>query len=353
MAITKSPSRRDQPFIKRTLQCSSYTWMIEDFRRRKEKQGVPLISPAFTSDHDISFQASLYPNGTEDSSFIGVFLGASSTCPSWVKARFSCKILDKNGDTKYRKICKDALTGGGGKVGWTKFYPKRKILDALNAILRNGQLTLVLEVFYIDDNISDEHMNALLTLSPFSEPKSKSGSDDLKQLWEGKRFDHSFKVGEKLIPIHRTVLASSSPILDKALIRDRRTFYPIDDSYDSSTVKDIVYFLYHAAFEYKPNTTQLKQMLRFSQQYDIAILTFHTEKLLYESCNSENILDTFLTAQQFNSINLCKIVKFVIIENIHLVTGTRVWYDLMAKEPKFITNLVTFLGEELRRVRSV
>ena len=354
MAIMKSNNRsNDQYFVKRSLQSTCYTWIIEDFRRRKEKQGIPLTSPSFGNDQGIQFEASIYPNGTEDSSFIGFYLSACNTCPIWVKARFSLKVLDKNGDFKFRKICKDPLIGPGQKVGWSKFCPRRKILDALNQILRNGQLTLVIEVYFIGENISDDHMDALLSLSPLLEPKTKAGTDEFKGLWEGKKFDHTLKVGEKLIPIHRTVLSSSSSRLDKALIRDRRTFFPIDDSYDSSIIKDIVYFLYHATFEFKPASSQLKEMLRFSHQYEVEILKFRAEQLLYESSDKECILDIFMTTQKYNSGNLLKALKFLLIENIELVTKTRGWCDLLSKEPSLVTSLVEFLGQELRKVRGV
>lgn len=356
MAIMKSNNNnnRSEPFfIKRSLQSTCYTWIIEDFRRRKEKQGIALTSPTFGNDQGIQFEGLIYPNGTEDASFVAFYLSACTDCPIWVKARFSLKVLDKNGDFKFRKICKDPLLGPGHKVGWSKFCPRRKILDALNQILRNGQLTLVIEVYFIGENISNDHMDALLSLSPLFEPKSKSGTDEFKGLWEAKRFDHSLKSGEKLIPVHRVVLASSSPQLDRALIRDRRTFLAIDDSYDSSTIKDIVYFLYHATFEFKPRISQLKQMLRFSHQYDVEMLKFRVEQLLYESCEKECILDIFMTTQKYNSTNLLQAVKFLLIENIESVTKTRGWCELLSSEPSLVTSLVQFLGQELRKVRGV
>lgn len=341
-----------QQFIKRRLESTCYTWIIEDFRRRKEKQGIALNSPTFGSD-GIQFQASFYPNGTDDSSFVGFFLTPCDTCPNWVKARFSIKVLDKNGDFKFRKICKDSLLGPGKKAGWTKFYPRRKILDALNQILRNGQLTLVIEVYFIGENISDDHMDALLSLSPLLEPKSKAGSEEFKSLWDGKRFDHTVKIGEKYLPVHRAVLAASSQQIDRALIRDRRTFFTVDESFDSSIVRDIIYFLYHATFDFKPSTSQLKQMLRFSHQYDIEILTFRVEQLLYETSDKESILDVFITTQKYNSSNLRQVLKFLLIENIESVTKTRGWLDLLTKEPSLVTSLVEFLGQELRKVRGV
>ena len=361
MTIIKDP-RNQVPldFQKRSLKFASLTWIIDDFRRRREKHGIPIISDAFSCEDAenagpmscTEFQVYFYPNGTEDPDMTSCFLMISATTFESVKARFAVSIMDKNGDLKVKKVFKDPVkgsrSGSNVKVGWSKFFPRRKILDAISQILKNGHVTLVIDVYYLDQDVDDDHINAIFALSPLFAPKSKSGTDDFKALYEAKNFDICLKMRDKNLPTHRVVL-STSQVIEKSLIRDRRTFVVVDD-FDSRVMNDAVYFMYHRSFE--SHAVDLKNMLRFADQYKVPVLKFACEQELYENVSAENVIQLFDLANECNSSLLLHALKFMIIENIDAVTRTKGWQDALSFNHSLVTHLVQFLGQQLSRGKS-
>jgi len=362
MAITKDHRNQAEPdFQKRSLRCASLTWIIDDFRRRREKHGFPIISDAFSCEESenespappgTDFQVYFYPNGAEDPDMTSCYLMVNSTTYECVKARFAVSILDKNGDLKVKKVFKDPVRGSrcgtSVKMGWSKFYPRRKILDSLSQILKNGHITLVIDVYYLDQDVDDDHINAIFALSPLFAPKSKSGSEDFKSLFEGKNFDICLKLRDKNIPAHRVVL-STSQVIEKSLIRDRRTFFVMED-FDSDVMADAVFFMYYRGFE--SHSVNFKNMLRFADQYRVPALKFACEQELYETVCCENVVQLFDLAIECSSSILVDALKFIIIDNIDAVLRTKGWHDALSSNHSLVTRLVQFLGQQLSKRKS-
>lgn len=402
MAIGKdNQSSQPLPFFKRSLKSASLTWIVEDFRRRREKQGQAIVSEAFGGEdeddhvkrhHEINekensnnnnnvriitsnglkthpsklnasspssskrteFKVYFYPNGIEDADQTALFVQVSHTTSDIVKGRFAVSILDKNGDAKIKKVFSGVIKGrkdqeSGIKVGWNKFYPRRKLLDAISQILRNGTVTLVIDVFFLDQDVIDEHINAIFALSPLFQPKSKSGSDDFKQLYETKNFDICVKTRDnKSIPTHRIVLFTSH-VIEKLLIRDRRTFFMLDD-YDSSVIIPAIHFMYHREFDATTfNSIDFRKLLRFSDQYKVPALKFACEQELYNRVTIENIVSMYECASDCNANLLLHALEFMIVENVDAVTRTSGWWDALVKNHQLITHFVQFLGQQLSK----
>jgi hypothetical protein len=342
----------DFEFVKRSLKFATTTIVIEDFRRRKERQGVPIISPSFSVGDEnsndqkgqTSFKAFFYPNGTDDTEQTGFFLAVDESDYDTVKARFAVSILDKHGEVKVKKVCPVMVRGINNKAGWAKFYPRRKFLDSLQQILKNGTVSFVVDVYFIEEDIPGEQLNSIFNLSSLFTPKTKSGSEEFKELFEYKQFDIALKLKDRSIPAHRVVLATSL-VIEKYLIRDRRTFYPIDD-FDYDVVADAVYFMYHHSFE--SETPNYRNLLKFADAYKIHALKFACEQELYETVSLDNLLDLYRVAHSCNSPLLINSLKFVIKDNIVGVTETKGWFDLLANDPGLVTNIVRFLASDTK-----
>lgn len=366
-AAVPAVSRIRQPvFQKRSLKFATLTWIIDDFRRRREKQGVPIISDLFSSQDSenegttpgTQFKVYFFPNGNEDPDFTSLFLLINSktsdsdcmTRPSSqsrdpVKARFAVSILDKNNELKVRKVFPD-IVRPGMRDGWSKFFPRRKILDAMSQILRNGHVTLVIDVHYLDQEVADDHINAIFSLSPLFAPKSKTGSEDFKALFESKNYDICLKLRDRSIPIHRIVLCSSSSLIEKSLLRDRRTFFAIED-FDPRTVTQAAYFMYHRTFE--STEPDYSDLLRFAHKYEVPSLQFACETELYQTANVDNLIPRLKLAHECRSSLLSEVLKFLIIENVEAVTRTRGWRDALTHDHELVTHIVQLLGQQLSR----
>lgn len=337
-------------FIKRSLKFASTTFVIEDFRRRKERQGVPIVSPSFSAEEENSnelkgetaFKLFFYPNGTDDSEHTGCFLAIDEGEYDTIKARFAVSILDKHGEVKYKKVCPVMVRGINNKAGWAKFYPRRKIMDSLQQILKNGALTLIVDVYFIEEDIPGEQLNSIFNLSSLFAPKTRSGSEEFKELFEMKKFDIALKLKDRSVPANRVVLATSL-VIEKLLIRDRRNLITIDD-FDYDVVADAVYFMYNHCFE--SESPDYKNILRFADTYKIHALKFACEQELYESVTLDNVLELFTLAYGCNSKLLTDALKFVIKDNIMGVTDTRGWFDLLSTDHSLVTSIVRFLATD-------
>jgi len=344
-----SSAAKDQlDFVKRSLKYASTTWVIDDFRRRREAQGIPIISPVFSiSDENsnteisaTSFRMYFYPNGIEDLQQTALFLFGDKSEFDCVKARFAVSILDKHGEVKAKKVCLSLVRGVNNKAGWSKFYPRRKILDALSQILRNGTLSFVIEVYYIEEDISGAQLNSIFNLTTLFEPKTKSGSEEFKDLYEQKQYDIVLRVKDRSIPAHRVVLETSH-VIEKYLIRDRRTYFILDD-FDYHVVMDVVYFMYHQSFE--SEHPDFKTMLKFADKYKVPALKFFCEQQLYDTVSIDNVLEVYRLAHDCNSTLLMNALRFVIRDNIIGITETKGWFDFLLRDQSLITNIVRFLA---------
>lgn len=350
-------------FIRRSLKCCSFTWVIEDFRRRREKPGEPIVSPVFVAEDENSnivqgledsslgpsFKCFFYPNGTGDEPDQTAFFLwiEESSQPEFVKARFSVAILDKIGEAKVKKICPFMLKGLHQRAGWHKFFPKRKLLDSLNQLIVNGQVTFVVDVFFSEDDISLEQVNSIFNLASVFCPRTKSGSEEFRRLYEEKQFDLCIKTREgRNIPAHRVVLSATSHVLEKHLIRDRRTFLLIDD-FDSKVVQDAIFFMYHRTFE--SDEPDFKGLLKFAEIYKVPALKFAVEQELYESVMFDNALDLYSLAGECNSTLLLEALKYVIVENCQSITETAGWKKLLMTDHKMVTHLFNVLADEICR----
>ena len=145
---------------------------------------------------------------------------------------------------------------------------------------------------------------------------------------------------DRSIPAHRIVLATSH-VIEKYLIRDRRTFFIIDD-FEYDVVADVVYFMYNHSFE--SEDPDYKSMLKFADVYKVPALKFACEQHLYETVSLANCLELYRVAHDCNSLLLINALKFVIRDNIFGITETRGWFEMLGKDHSLVTNIVRFLA---------
>lgn len=358
-----SPQRPVPEFKKRSLKVANLNWTIFDFRRREEKLGSAIISDPFSTQEDemeeplsrrqqsapaVQFRAYFYPNGYEDPDHTSLYLLVSAGSLQAVKARFAVSIMDKNNDVKVRKVFKEIVRPGVTN-GWPRFYPRRKILDAISHILKNGTVTLNIDVHYLDEEVADEHLNAIFSLSALFAPKSKYGSEDFKHLYENKNYDISVKVGERSLPVHRLVLCTS-PVIEQCLRRDRRLVFTVD-GFSYRTVADVIFFMYHHAFE--SSEPHYADLLRFAHKYQVPALAFACELELYQSARPRNLISRFRLARDCDSSLLLQAITFLIIENVDAVTRTEEWQHVLTYDHELVTHFVRLLGRHLSRTSAI
>ena len=160
------------------------------------------------------------------------------------------------------------------------------IIDPNNNILRDGALCIDVTIQFRDKNHEHYH------------PKSKLAKKMMKLLESGERSDASFKVGDRIFPVHSIILHNNAPILANHLNQDQTSEFIIE-GISSSVFWMVLAYVY--AEQYPSDEKVLKygkEIIDVANKYELPDLKMAVEHVLVREriLTTKNVCDYILFA---------------------------------------------------------
>jgi len=233
----------------------------------------------------------LYPGGedyTAKEGWVGLYLwNDNRDFPSTtLDAKFSLAVKDADGATHCETHENHSALPGDCCTGSAIYMKRTVILNPSNNILRDGALCIDVTIQFRDKKHEHYH------------PKNKLAKKMMKLLESGERSDASFKVGDRIFPVHTNILHNNAPILANHLDQDQTSEFIIE-GISSSVFWMVLAYVY--AEQYPSDEKLLKygkEIIDAANKYELPDLKMAVEHVLVREriLTTKNVCDYILFA---------------------------------------------------------
>eukprot|EP00956_Cyclotella_meneghiniana_P039659 scaffold176443_cov40-Cyclotella_meneghiniana.AAC.1 len=270
-----------------------------------------VYSDSQTDSNGNMWKLDLFPRGeSEDGAaeegWVGLYLWNDNIEESFSHdIRFSFAVKDADGVILCESHHENENDIDDGWCGGSHQYMKRNmILHPNNNILRDGALCIDVTI-QVKDKI-DEHYH----------PESNLSKKMIKLLTSGDRADASFKVGDRIFPVHTNILHNNAPILANHLNQDQ-TSNVILEGVPASVFWMVLVYVYSEQYPSNTNVIKFgKKLIDAANRYELVDLKIIVEHILVQEriLTTRNVCDYLL----FADAQSCPLLKEYAISFLRL-----------------------------------
>jgi len=368
----------------------NHEWVIEDFLKREEANGVSLASKFTVSAVDAKgvyyetvWKVKAYPHGCEQDVKDHLSLFITQVSGPEVFCKYSLALLtlhpfdrvpmiqgQKRGSVTF------PIDKRQSSRGWKRFFPLDQVVGNASSMLHDGclivRVTVDLEM-RIDSTFALPPVGMELPPVPSGSATnweasgvgagcvSSGGRSFLTNLkytdvvlvvrapddsWgsTGEDSSNAGNLTETEYPCHKFQLARKSDVFDAMFthkFKESLESRVVIAGLDPTAVLEMLRFIYEGKVH---NLAQIDRcLLEAADMYNIADLKSLCEKSICENMNVDNVASLLMFAQtRFSSKIKNKCVEFI-TKNVQAVTHTAGWNDLV-KDPAIMTEVVRAMG---------
>jgi hypothetical protein len=191
---------------------------------------------------------------------------------------YKISIIDELGNEKHTYSSSDIFDAENDNSGFN-LISRAELFNEKNGLLKNNTLTLAGEI-------------RILNKSKFVTDVAKSEEmDQLHQMYQERSFtDLKIKVKDRSLKVHKVLLAASSSVLRRRLLRLKEgTALELNDL-DAEVAEKIINFIYDG--KVKDMVKHSKELLMASEKFGMKHLKKYCEKYFFENLSIENVFET-------------------------------------------------------------
>lgn len=368
----------------------NHEWVIEDFLKREELNGVSLASKFTVSAVDSKgvyyetvWKVKAYPHGCEADVKDHLSLFITQVSGPEVMCKYSLALLTSHPFDRVPMIqgqkrgsVQFPIDKRQSSRGWKRFYPLDQIVGNASSMLHDGALIVRVTV---DLEMRLDPMSALVAPSASGAASyGDAGSVTAGcSLVGGRAFLTNLKYTDMVLvvkgiahgdgssssgedsstardqvfeteyPCHKFQLARKSDVFDAMFthkFKESLENRVVISGLDPAAVLEMLRFIY----ENKVNNLPLvdKCLLEAADMYNIIDLKGVCERSICENMNVDNVSSLLMFAQtRFSAKIKSKCVEFI-TKNVQAVTHTAGWNDLV-KDPAIMTEVVRAMGPRI------
>ena len=271
-----------------------------------------VYSDAQTDSNGNMWKLELYPGGESEvraaeEGWVGLYLWNDNFEESFSHdTRFSFAVKDADGVI----LCESHHENNNinscwwGREGSSTYMKRNMILHPSNNILRDGALCIDVTI-QVKEKI-DEHYH----------PESNLSKKMIKLLTSGDRADASFKVGDRIFPVHTNILHNNAPILADHLNQDQTTNVIIE-GVSASVFWMVLVYVYSEQYPSNKNVIKFgKKLIDAANRYELVDLKIIVEHILVQEriLTTRNVCDYLL----FADAQSCPLLKEYAISFLRL-----------------------------------
>mmetsp|Transcript_11454 Transcript_11454/g.25142 ORF Transcript_11454/g.25142 Transcript_11454/m.25142 type:complete len:373 (+) Transcript_11454:297-1415(+) len=305
---------------------------FEDFESLPTEPNTCVWSETLPDCHGNAWQLQLKPNGNmnrdDSENWVGLFLKNMAT--SSILVDFSFILRDALGKKYHERTIDMCKLKAQRNKGTSKFIKRSKVLDGENKILFDGALHV------------DVHLK--FKLDSLHKQPSSLASNMLELLEKGEGADASFKIGDKIFPVHKVILRTNAS--------DLFNFCGDNDDGCPISINDInpnifLIILRYVYGEEVPDTstimasTNSKDIIAAANRFGVIGLKLAAETALVESSvvTTENVADWLIFADS----KTCPLLKeqaiaFIVSRSEDVLNSESSKH--LKESPKLLTELV-------------
>jgi hypothetical protein len=216
-------------------------------------------------------------NQTASKDFVSVFFYLLNNRPNY--AAFELSIVDEFGHERYTKNTDHVFVDENG-WGWSQFISRNNLFKKENGYTKDKMLTLTGKYEFINQS------------GKFVLEKLKTkASEEINNLFNKRSFtDLELKIKEKVIDVHKVVLAANSSVLAESLLKlgKNQNFLELDDL-EFEVAEEMVNFIYDEKIK---DIENLEPLLEVADRFKIDRLKVYCGKYFYENLNADNAIET-------------------------------------------------------------
>jgi len=366
----------------------NHEWVIEDFLKREEANGVSLSSKFTVSAVDSKgiyyetvWKVKAYPHGCEPDVKDHLSLFITQISGPEVMCKYSLALLTSHPFDRFpiiqgqkRGSVQFPLDKRQSSRGWKRFFPLEQIIGNASSMLHDGSLIVRVTV---DLEMRADPLTATMGALPSSSPTiEQSSKGAVYEPTGGRSFLTNLKYTDMVLvvkvganppaaingqeeaedddslaeteyPCHKFQLARKSDVFDAMFthkFKESLTNRVVISGLDPAAVLEMLRFIYEGKVNNLPSVDRC--LLEAADMYNIGELKSLCEKSICENMNVDNVSSLLMFAQtRFSQKIKSKCVEFI-TKNVQAVTHTAGWNDLV-KDPAIMTEVVRAMGPRI------
>ncbi|XP_060249299.1 speckle-type POZ protein-like [Meriones unguiculatus] len=322
-----------------TVQTFSFRWTISNFSFCMEEMRETIESATFSSGakDKLHWRLSVNPTGSDKDSkdYVSVHLLLLRCPKSPVWAKFHFWIINAEGEKclgLWSQIVFRFVPGGGW--GFKKFILRDFLLSQAEHLLPEDHLTLLCDVYVVQDSCSTPGQNMLSAIKV----PSCTLTDELGALWKNSRFtDCCFLVSGQEFWAHKAILAARPPVFRAMFKHDmeerQKNRVEIKDL-EPQVFKEMMGFIYTGK---APNLhTMATGVLAAADRYGLERLKVMCVDALCRDLSVENAAHTLILADLHSAEQLKMQALDFITLHASEVSETSGWKVMVDFHPQLL-----------------
>ncbi|KAK0169819.1 hypothetical protein PV328_010457 [Microctonus aethiopoides] len=150
-------------------------------------------------------------------------------------------------------------------------------------------------------------------------------------------------IGEKEIPVHKTILAANSPVflaMFKTDMSESLNKQIVVTDTEVDIMEKVINFMYTGVIHPAPDIDALISILAVADKYEIMTLQKLCEQKLSEKIRIENVLEILDRISLYRVPRLRQIITSFMVKNKSTIVGLEGFADLHNRKPKLLFNFI-------------
>ena len=331
---------------------TTFTWTIEDFQSRPEKNGEKITSTTFLArepnEKTTSWKLDLYPKGRKDftEDDLSICLRSCNDFP--IKARFSLSILDSSSkktntcDYRFKLFDRSKKETAWGRGSWVS----RQSIINNTTLLPGGHLKIFCELTVINGT---ERPDVEIERGTNARGQAQV-SEHFGKLLNNKEFsDVEIECDGEIFNCHKAVLSIRSDYFQamfQADMAENRSNKVAIKDVDSQVVREILQFIYTGATNKNVLKEKSRELLAAANQYQLDLLKSICEDHLCSHLQIDNAIENLVFGAFHQASKLRMMAMKVIARNLVKLVGTEEYQDLVKDHPSLAAEIPKALVED-------
>ena len=321
---------------------TTFTWTIEEFKNRPEKNGEKMSSTVFLArgpnEKTTSWKLEFFPKGKKETDNeaeqeMSIFLHNCNDFP--LKAKYKVSILDSSSKKTTTFDCPVTLfaspnssdNSAWGRIAWVS----RQSIINNTEMLPEGHLTLLCVLTVIGGTEKPTGSKDVETNT--NARGLEQVSEHLEKLFNCKEFsDVEIECDGEIFNCHMNILSTRSDVfraMFQADMTENRTKKVTIKDIDSDVVRGMLLFIYTGATNGNVFKEKSRELFAAANMYQLDILKNICEDHLCSDLQINNAIENLIFGDTHQASKLRRMAMRVIARNIVKLVGTEEYQDLV------------------------